>query len=133
MFKLLTHEATLPARATAGSAGYDLYSPTAMEIEPGERAVINTWVSIDMPAGHCGQIWPRSGIALRHGIDVLGGLIDEDYDDAIGVMLINHGGNTVTVHPGDRIAQLVITPYYKSEEVTGFRSGGFGSTGKGKE
>lgn len=130
MFTLTNNQAKTPTRATAGSAGYDLYSTVSFELNPGEWITVDTGVIVKLPEGHCGEIWPRSGWAHKAGLHVLGGLIDEDYSETVGVILINLGQGVFKADAGDKIAQLVITPYYKGEDVRTFRTGGFGSTGR---
>jgi dUTP pyrophosphatase len=105
---------------------------------PGARALFPTGVHIAIPDGHVGYIRPRSGLALKHGIDVLGGVIDSDYRGDVGVILINHGTKPFEVVEGDRIAQLVfhpLTPVLLVEGgslgVSARGTGGFGSTGVG--
>ncbi len=136
-FKKLTESATTPKRATEGSAGFDLYFSESkpVVIPAGMRVTLSTGIACKIPMGFCGQIWPRSGLASR-GIDVLGGLIDCDYRGEIKVMLINHSPNMLTIDPGERIAQLVVSVFLEdAQEVehlddTERGTGGFGSTGK---
>lgn len=134
-FKRLTDDAKLPVRATEGSAGFDLYCTIRADIAPGHRMLLPTGIAAALPPGTCGQIWPRSGIAVHHGIDRLAGLIDADFRGEIQVSLVNHGHETVAIRPGDRIAQLVVTPYLAEavevEELdeTWRAEGAFGSTG----
>lgn len=136
-FKRLTPAATIPRRATEGSAGFDLYFSESkpVVIPAGMRVTLSTGIACIIPMGFCGQIWPRSGLASR-GIDVLGGLIDCDYRGELKVMLINHSTNMITIDPGERIAQLVVSVFLEdAQEVehlddTERGEGGFGSTGK---
>lgn len=130
------HGLPIPSRATDGSAGYDLCSADDLMIYPGEHCVIPTGFAWGFKPGICGQIWPRSGMAAGYGIDVLAGLIDPDYRGQIGVVLINHGTDVFKVKKGDRIAQMVLVPFYAfglsegelAETERG--DGGFGSTGQ---
>jgi len=132
----LTHDAArTPTRATDGSAGYDLYSCERVVLRPRERGVVHTGVRLAIPKGWCGQIWPRSGMAVRSGIDVLAGLVDSDFRGDVGVVLVNHGSDNWECRAGDRIAQIVLVPHLEDSMVrvesldsTG-RSGGYGSTG----
>lgn len=134
--------AIIPARATQGSAGADLYACIDSEItvNPGERAVIPTGVAIALPdARHAAFVFARSGLAIKHGIGLLNGVgvIDSDYRGEICVGVTNQLGEPYTVAPGERIAQLVIMPVdlpafveVDSLDETQRGSGGFGSTGK---
>lgn len=131
------HEAaTLPVRGSDLAAGYDIASGETKEIPAGERAVVKTGLKIAVPPGCYGRVAPRSGLAVKKGIDVGAGVIDADYRGELGVVLFNFGKEPFTVNPGDRIAQLVLeriaTPAV--QEVTELDDtvrgeGGFGSTG----
>ena len=139
--KAVRADAPLPKRATPGSAGYDLqaYIEAAVSIPPGERAVIPTGIAIQLPADTVGLVFGRSGLGVRAGVLPANGVgvIDSDYRGEIMVGLLNTGDTAFVVQPGDRIAQLVITPVLTpplvwAEELdeTGRSSGGFGSTGR---
>jgi dUTP pyrophosphatase len=130
----------LPSYATAGSAGVDLAAAveTALVLQPGARSKIPTGIALALPEGWEGQVRPRSGLALKHGITVLNspGTIDADYRGEIEVILANLGTAPVTISRGERIAQLVIAPVSRAEwqvtrELPQTRrgAGGFGSTG----
>lgn len=131
----------LPTYATKGSAGMDLRANLQEDvvIAPGERKLISTGLKISLPVGYEAQIRPRSGLALKKGVTVLNspGTVDSDYIGDIGVILINHGEESLTVSNGDRIAQMVIAKHetvefeqVESLDETERGSGGFGSTGK---
>jgi dUTP pyrophosphatase len=131
----------LPAYATEGSAGMDLRANLSgpVELQPLERQMIPTGIYIELPPGHEGQVRPRSGLAARHGITCLNspGTVDSDYRGEIKVILINLSSEVQVLHPGDRIAQLVVCPvvrvdWQEVEEigVTTRNAGGFGHTGK---
>ncbi len=131
----------MPSYATSQSAGMDLTAALedALELGPGERALIPTGLSIALPLGFEAQIRPRSGLAINHGVTVLNtpGTIDADYRGEIKVILINHGSDPFTVQRGMRIAQMVIERYthvnwsiVKDLEESERGEGGFGSTGK---
>ncbi|MES1241833.1 MAG: dUTP diphosphatase [Acidobacteriota bacterium] len=133
-------ELPLPAPASPGSAGVDLRAAVEDElvIRPGERRLVPTGLVLEIPPGWEGQVRPRSGLALRHGIGILNapGTIDSDYRGEVGVILVNHGEAPFPVKRGDRIAQLVIgrvesVEWVESESLdgTGRGEGGFGSTG----
>ena len=105
---LLDAGASLPEYASAGAAGADLRASEAVEIVPGGRAAVPTGVRLQIPPGHVGLVWPRSGLAVRHGIDTLAGVIDSDYRGEVRVVLVNHGDTTFRIAPGDRVAQLLV-------------------------
>lgn len=135
--KLLSDSARLPERSSAAAAGMDLYSSADVTIEKGKRACIPTDISVAIDMGYYGRIAPRSGLASKHGIDVLAGVVDADYRGPVGVLLINLGESDYQVKKGDRIAQMIITPYLAPEIIrsvelpeTDRGSGGWGSTGK---
>jgi dUTP pyrophosphatase len=130
----------LPAPATAGSAGVDLAAAVAapLVLAPGERCLVPTGLALALPAGYEGQVRPRSGLALRHGVTVLNspGTIDADYRGEIQVILANLGAEPFTVTRGLRIAQLVVAPVVAvcwqaaaALPPTDRGAGGFGSTG----
>lgn len=138
----LAHAADLPlpAYATAGAAGLDLYAAIADEdvLAPGARAAIPCGIAIALPPGHEAQVRPRSGLALNHGITVLNapGTIDSDYRGEIKAILINHGTAPFRITRGMKIAQLVVAAHATAvlEEVreldaTSRGHQGFGSTG----
>lgn len=137
--KLLTPTATAPTYATDGSAGLDLYADEDCILDSvydGVRKVISTGVSVEIDADKVGLIWPRSGIAVKNGIDTGAGVIDSDYRGEVKVLLFNHGEYAYKIKRGDRIAQLLIVPCYRpkieivdSLDETERGAGGFGSTG----
>ncbi|MDF3067945.1 MAG: deoxyuridine 5-triphosphate nucleotidohydrolase [Polyangiaceae bacterium] len=130
----------LPAYQTPGSAGLDLCAALAepVHIGPGERRLIPTGLSFELPEGYEAQVRPRSGLALKHGISIVNspGTIDSDYRGEVGVVLINHGKEPFVVEPLSRIAQVVVAPVAQvrielsdalTETTRG--AGGYGSTG----
>lgn len=130
----------LPAYATPHSSGLDLCAavPAPLVLSPGERALVPTGFRYEIPPGFEGQVRPRSGLALRHGLSMVNtpGTIDADYRGELKVIVINHGTEPFTVSRGDRIAQLVFAPVSRAELVetrdltASVRSeGGFGHTG----
>ena len=136
LFKRLHPAARLPTRGSAGAAGLDLYAAEGLTIAPGGRAAVRTGLAAAVPAGFYGRVAPRSGLAVRHGIDVLAGVIDSDYRGEILCALVNHGREPFEVEPGARVAQLVVeaiaTPepaWAEDLEETARGAGGFGSTG----
>jgi dUTP pyrophosphatase len=127
----------LPEYASLGAAGADLRASEALEILPGGRAAVSTGVKLAIPPGYVGLVWPRSGLAVRHGIDTLAGVIDSDYRGEVRVVLINHGEAPFRIAPGDRIAQLLIQRVERATfgaaealDDTERGDGGFGSTGR---
>lgn len=142
--KRLPHaaELPLPERATPGSAGCDLRAAITSELvlAPLGRALVPTGLVLEIPAGYEGQVRPRSGLALRHGITMVNppGTVDSDYRGELAVPLINLGTEPFVLQRGDRIAQLLILPvpavvFEEVEELSnsGRGKGGFGSTGVG--
>ncbi|MEM7694571.1 MAG: dUTP diphosphatase [Pseudomonadota bacterium] len=139
--KILPHgEGCLPAPATAGAAGLDLCAAldAPLTLAPGGRALIPTGVALGLPAGFEGQVRPRSGLAVRHGVTVLNspGTIDADYRGEVKVCLINHGATAFVITRRMRIAQLVVAPVTAVRlmptdalDDTARGAGGFGSTG----
>ncbi len=130
----------LPVKMSEAASGFDLHAAIAEPVimKPGERQLIPTGIAISMPQNLEAQIRPRSGLALKHGITVLNspGTIDADYRGEIKVILIHLGDTAFTIHPNERIAQMVFqyVPYVElvcvehlSETLRG--SGGFGHTG----
>ncbi|MEN8182744.1 MAG: dUTP diphosphatase [Myxococcota bacterium] len=133
----------LPRRSSAGAAGVDLHAAVEGElrIEPGARALIPTGLALAIPDGHEGQVRPRSGLALHHGIVLPNapGTIDSDYRGEVKVILLNTGREAFPVRRGDRVAQLVVAPVRRVEwrEVDALPesprgAGGFGSSGRGR-
>ena len=131
----------LPDYATEGSAGMDLraHLPGPVVLKPLERQLIPTGLYMELPLGYEAQVRPRSGLAIKQGITCLNspGTVDSDYRGEIKVILINLSNEEQVLHPGDRIAQMVISPVVQAgwevvEEisVTARNAGGFGHTGK---
>ncbi|MGB0497252.1 MAG: dUTP diphosphatase [Rubricella sp.] len=141
------HGVPLPGYESLGAAGMDLRANLAekdraagLALAPGARILVPTGLHIAIPDGFEGQVRPRSGIALRHGVTVANapGTIDADYRGPLGVILVNLGAEAFTIRHGDRIAQLVIAPVVRAIwdetgtlDETRRGSGGFGSTGLG--
>jgi dUTP pyrophosphatase len=129
----------LPSRRTAGSAGFDLASAEPdFILAPGERRLVATGLAIELPPGVEGQVRPRSGLALKHGLTMPNapGTIDSDYRGELKVILQNGGSEPVTIVRGDRIAQVVFARYETPDVIdatelaeSGRGAGGFGSTG----
>lgn len=129
----------MPTRAHPGDAGLDLVAVGPHDLPPGGRAAVGTGLAIAIPEGHAGLVVPRSGLARRHGVTVANapGLIDSGYRGELIVLLVNLGDAPHRIAPGDRIAQLVVTPVALPSPVEtevlpgsdGRGEGGFGSTG----
>ena len=136
--------ASVPRYESAGAAALDLSAAldAPITLAPGERVAIPTGIAIALPPRHEGQVRPRSGLAIKHGVTVANapGTIDEDYRGEVKVLLVNLGREAHVIAPGDRIAQLVVAPVTRvSVQVvsdaaelgsTQRGSGGFGSTGR---
>ncbi len=133
--------ASAPHYQTPGAAGADLraFLDAPLTLSPGERSVVPTGARIQLPPGYEAQVRPRSGLAATHGITCLNspGTIDSDYRGEIRVILINLGPDPFTLSPGERIAQLVVSPvararFEESAELDASHrgEGGFGSTGR---
>jgi dUTP pyrophosphatase len=127
----------LPEYGTEGAAGADLRASEAVVIPAGGRAAVPTALRVQIPPGHAGLVWPRSGLAVRHGIDTLAGVIDSDYRGEVRVVLVNHGDQPFAIAAGDRVAQLLVqrVEHARFASVSGVENtdrgqGGFGSTGR---
>ena len=129
----------LPARATAGSAGYDFICPADITLQPGEAVTIPTGIRCEMQPGWVLMIFPRSGLGFKHQVRLANtvGVIDSDYFHAaneghIMVRIVNGGNHAVSIAKGERFCQGVFLPHGLAEEdeVLADREGGFGSTGK---
>jgi dUTP pyrophosphatase len=141
--KKLSDKATIPTPGSEFAAGLDLSSAVDLVIPVGGRALVKTDLSIACPAGTYARIAPRSGLALKKGIDVGAGVIDADYRGPVGVILFNWGKEEFVIQVGDRIAQLIleqivypdIVEVKEGEELpaTERGDGGFGSTGVGND
>jgi dUTP pyrophosphatase len=139
-FRRLQDGARLPGRAHDGDAGLDLHAVEPATIAPGERAMVGTGLAVEIPPGHAGLVLPRSGLAADHGIAIVNapGLIDAGYRGEIRILLLNTDREQpFEVSPGDRIAQLLVTPFADAEPVEAARlaeatraEAGFGSTGR---
>ena len=135
--KKLEAQAVLPTYAHIGDAGMDMYALEPVTIEPGERVDVRTGIAMEIPTHYAGLIWDKSGISLKHGIKVLGGVIDAGYRGEIRIGLINHGNKSVSFEAGQKVAQMLIqrVSFPQIVEVTELSDtergeGGFGSTGQ---
>ena len=118
-FQKLSEKGKVPSQATFSDAGYDLFATDTYTLKPGERKLYKTNISTAIPHGYYGRIAPRSGLAYKHGIDVLAGVIDSGYRGDIWVILINFGQEDFPVNEGDKIAQFIIEKchYVEWQEV----------------
>ncbi len=139
MVQRLCEDIPLPKYAHEGDAGVDLYSRADHLVKPGERVLVSTGLKMAIPSGYEGQVRPKSGLALKHGITVLNtpGTVDSPYRGEVGVIIINHDACAYTVKKGEKIAQMVFNKveYAAFQEVTELDAttrgeGGYGSTGK---
>lgn len=138
-FELLSPTATAPTRAHASDAGFDLHADEHVTLQAGEHKLVGCGFAMALPDGTAGLVCPRSGLAGKKGVTVLNapGIIDAGYRGETKVILINHSSETFHVSPGDRIAQLVITPFLAptfveapvTDDATDRGIHGFGSTG----
>lgn len=126
----------LPRYAKEGDAAFDLRSREEAVIEPGQVLTVATGIATAIPDGHVGLIWDRSGLAARHGIHTLGGVIDCGYRGEIGVVMRNSGAEPFKIEKGMRIAQMIVQPFVQTrfeevEELEASERGGsgFGSSG----
>tara|TARA_R100001198_G_C5196593_1_gene187236 strand:- start:234 stop:710 length:477 start_codon:yes stop_codon:yes gene_type:complete len=154
-YSKLYPEAQVPSQANCSDAGYDLFSTEYVTLEPFQRKLVSTGISLEIPQGFYGRIAPRSGLACKKGIDVMAGVIDSGYRGEIKVLLINlnfegynlrpstfeamfGSANRIDIKPGDRIAQLIIEKCHtnvkwnemKTLEDSQRGEGGFGSSGE---
>lgn len=138
--RFMTYVGMPPLYGSTGAAGADLCAVEEACLMPGERKLIPTGLRVAIPEGFVGLIWPRSGLALKRGIDVLAGVIDSDYRGEIGALLVNHGEEPVQIRHGDRVAQLLIQrverAVFERVQIREFQgetergAAGFGSTGR---
>lgn len=139
--KLLRTGAKLPTYGSAAAAGADLYAclEETVTIQPGDTFWVPTGIALEVPTGCAGLIYARSSMGAKRGLAPANkvGVIDSDYRGEVRVVLLNHSNQPQTVAPGERIAQLIITPvftpaYEQADELTDTDrgTGGFGSTGK---
>ena len=139
--KKLNENAVIPTYGSAEAAGADLYAclESAVTILPGETFWVGTGLSIEIPKGYAGLVFARSSMGVKRGLAPANkvGVIDSDYRGEVRVVLLNHSSQPQTIQPGERVAQLLITPvltpgFVEVEELTDTLrgEGGFGSTGK---
>lgn len=136
MFKRLREGALSPIRSSERAAGFDLFSVEDVILEPGKRSLVPTGIAVLPPFGHYCRVAPRSGLAVKDGIDVMAGVIDEDYTGEVMVCLINLGDKRRMLKAGSRIAQIIVEaiytgPVFEVDKLpeTNRSDQGFGSTG----
>ena len=134
--KRLSEDATIPTRAYEHDAGWDLYASDKTYIMPSQRRLVKTAISVAIPEGYVGLIWPRSGLAVKSGVDVFAGVIDSGYRGEVRVCLYNSSETQLEINKGDRIAQILFQeiPQTTIVEVDDLNDskrghGGFGSSG----
>jgi dUTP pyrophosphatase len=136
--KLLTNTAKLPDKANLFDAGLDLYcdEKEVVTLAPGQRKLFSTGISMAIPRGFVGLIWPRSGHAVKKGLDTMAGVIDSPYRGEVKVLLVNHDEDYQVYSPGDKIAQMIVqqVPDFTPVAVdnlneTSRGENGFGSSG----
>tara|TARA_Y100000114_G_scaffold6862_2_gene5497 strand:- start:741 stop:1166 length:426 start_codon:yes stop_codon:yes gene_type:complete len=135
---LLNSDSRYPTKSHVADAGYDLFSTEEVSLKPFQRKVVKTGIKLSIPAGFYGRIAPRSGLAVKNGVDVLAGVIDSGYHGEIGVVLINTDKfESVNLPKSSRIAQLIFEKFEDinfetvlSLDVSERQEGGFGSSGE---
>ena len=134
--KRLTSTARIPHRANPTDAGADVHADEATTIRPGERRLVSIGIAMAVPEGFYARIAPRSGLAVKQGIDVMAGVVDSSYRGEVKVLLVNLGNEPYVINIGDRIAQVIIEKCDTREfddvddlDETDRGEGGFGSTG----
>ncbi|MEY2640703.1 MAG: hypothetical protein RL150_96 [Candidatus Parcubacteria bacterium] len=135
--KKLHDDARIPTYAHEGDAGMDLYAVSTMVVAPMERAQIPIGIALEIPAGHVGLVWDKSGLSHKQGIKTLGGVVDAGYRGEIQVGVVNLGNEPYTFEAGHKVAQLLIQKVEHPQVVevdmlseTARGDGAFGSTGK---
>lgn len=135
--KLLSNLAKLPTQANQNDAGWDLHTTQHVIIKPGHRQIVSTGIAMEIPIGYVGLIWPRSGMSVKKGCDILAGVIDAPYRGEIKVCLQNCDPyEDMVINPGDKIAQILFQEIPKftlqlTDELSETTRGenGFGSSG----
>jgi dUTP pyrophosphatase len=136
-FKKLFPDARLPSYAKPGDAGMDVFAYTSVVIAPGERQVVATGIASEFSSDYVALVWDRSSLAVKQGIKTMAGVIDSGYRGEWKIALINLGKENLHIAKGDKIAQVILTPFVSAaiEEADTLSDsergvGGFGSTGK---
>jgi len=134
--KKLVGDAVVPKYANPGDAGMDFFANEEVIIKPNQRKLVNTGISMAIPLGYVGLIWDKSGIASKHGIKTMAGVIDSSYRGEIKILLHNLSAEEFKIEKGTKIAQMLIQPVEQKEIIevesldeTKRGTGGFGSSG----
>lgn len=134
--KKLHENATVPSYANEHDAGMDFHSNETIILQPNERKLVSTGIAMTIPAGYVGLIWDKSGIATKHGIKTMAGVIDAGYRGEIKILVYNLSNESYTIESGKKIAQMLIQPVEQRNidlvdnlGDTNRGEGGFGSTG----
>ncbi|CEP60598.1 bifunctional dITP/dUTP diphosphatase LALA0_S01e14642g [Lachancea lanzarotensis] len=135
--QLRSKDATAPTKGSIFAAGYDIYASKETTIPSRGQGMVSTDVSFTVPVGTYGRIAPRSGLAVKNGINTGAGVVDRDYTGEVKIVLFNHSDKDFSVQKGDRVAQLILERIVDDAEVVVVESleestrgaGGFGSTG----
>lgn len=134
--KRLNENAVLPTK-NKGDAGYDLYSLGEVVIAPNGTLLVDTGIALEIPSGYVGLVWPRSGMAVKYGLDTMAGVIDSSYRGELKVLLWNNSDSYMMFKAGTKIAQMVVVQHLDDEVVevtelsnTSRGENGFGSTGQ---
>lgn len=136
--QLRSPDATAPTKGSKTAAGYDIYASQHTVIPSHGQGMASTDISFTVPVGTYGRIAPRSGLAVKHGIQTGAGVVDRDYTGEVKVVLFNHSNKDFEINKGDRVAQLILERIVDDAEIVIVESleeterglGGFGSTGK---
>ncbi|CDO93952.1 unnamed protein product [Kluyveromyces dobzhanskii CBS 2104] len=136
--QLRSADAKVPTKGSTSAAGYDIYASQPGVIPARGQGIAKTDISFTVPVGTYGRIAPRSGLAVKHGIQTGAGVVDRDYTGEVGIVLFNHSDKDFQINKGDRVAQLILERIVEDAEVlvvesledTARGAGGFGSTGK---
>lgn len=134
--QLLDAKSKIPLKANYNDAGFDLFATIDIIIPPKQRKTVNTGIALEMPDNLAGLIWPRSGLSVKNGIDVLAGVVDAGYRGEIKVCLYNTSDESVVINTGDRVAQIIFQEVplvlIQTKETLGSSqrgNNGFGSSG----
>ena len=135
--KKLIDDAIIPKFALSGDAGLDIYSISDYCIEPWTFCAVDTGIAMEIPVGYVGLVWDKSGVAIKNGIKILGGVVDASYRGEIKIGLVNLSDKNYVINKGDKVAQMLIQKFESPEIIEATElsdsergAGAFGSTGK---